>query len=130
MTVRTFTLDDLTLNEYAILARRIKADPMWALTAPESTCGAEALAGLCWLHDRREQPGVKFEDYLTWRPSQARQHLGHDVDQLRVESTDVDADADELDELEGDDEPTVTQAATAAAHSITGELDDPSQPAR
>lgn len=113
-----FTLTDLTLNEYAMLARLIGGDPGAAMTDPRSKLGAEALAGLYVIRRRRDgDHAVTLEQVMQLGLMEVQQRLGL-----------MDGDPDDTD-TGGDDAQTAEQLAADAAADATGVADmDPTVP--
>lgn len=116
-----YTLDDLTGDEYATLAHRIKADPLQAILVPTSQHRAQAHAGLVWLIDLRTDPTARFSDYMALSVREINTRLGIYADPL---------DDDDLVDEDDDEQPTVVEAAQDAADEISGEVGalDPSAP--
>lgn len=110
-----FTLSDLTLNEYATLARMIGADPASAMTSPSSTKYAEAHAGLLVMRHRRDgNTAFQLADAMSLTLVDVNRRLGLIA---------ADDDADDADPGESVDD----QAADAALEA-TGAAVDPTVP--
>ena len=130
MNTPPFTFDDLTGDEYATVAHKVRADPLRAILDPASTRRAEAQAGLLWARELRTNPAAKFTDFMAMSTRDVNIALGiypDPSDLVENHATDDDVEEDE------DDSPaplTVVDAAQEAVDDLTGEAYavDPSRP--
>lgn len=112
-----FTLSDLTLNEYATLARMISADPGQAMMRPDSVKYAEAHAGLCVMQARRDgDTTAGLADFMRLTLADITARLG-----LDGSSDDEPADPDAM---------SSDELAAGAAAVILGDGADPTQAPR
>lgn len=128
MNTPPFTFDDLTGDEYATVAHKVRADPLRAILDPASTRRAEAQAGLLWARELRTNPAARFTDFMAMSTRDVNIALGiypDPSDLVENRATDDDVEEDE-------DGParTVVDAAQEAVDDLTGEAYavDPSRP--
>lgn len=113
-----FTLSDLTLNEYATLARLIGCDPAQAMTAPASVKYAEAHAGLLVMRHRRDgNTAFQLTDAMSLTLLDVTARLGLTAGPDDTPASDDDDDARSVDEVAAD-----------AAADATGAAVDPTVP--
>lgn len=132
MNTPPFTFDDLTGDEYATVAHKVRADPLRAILDPASTRRAEAQAGLLWARELRTNPAARFTDFMAMSTRDVNIALGiypDPSDLVENHATDEDLDEEDLDEEQGPAR-TVVDAAQEAVDDLTGEAHavDPSQP--
>lgn len=71
-----FTVDDLTVDEHGRLSRQLKMNPAMALADPSSQVAGQALAGLAFMRDRRDDPTVQLAGYQQRTIRELQETLG------------------------------------------------------
>ena len=127
MNTPPFTFDDLTGDEYATVAHKVRADPLRAILDPASTRRAEAQAGLLWARELRTNPAARFSDFMAMSTRDVNIALGIYPDPSDL--VENHATEEDLDEEQGPAR-TVVDAAQEAVDDLTGEACavDPSRP--